>query len=270
MTSQELRQKILEENARVHRIESSHYEALHSEIFNFYEQRTLKKDITWIVASVTKSPPNKESCEVLDIGCGTGNLLLKFLALDLTATGLDLSQEMLDICQRKVDAAFSPNKKCRLIHSDIDSFIAQNKQTFDIVSMSSVLHHLPDYKKTITRLLEVIRPGGFLYIAHEPLKATERKNTRISDFLDQIDQSYFKARKRSLSIKVKIDYSYSDYHAIKGCDLHQIVAIIEDKGFETKKLKKCSANKKLGTLSLLDNWFKLKTDSFKLICQKSS
>jgi ubiquinone/menaquinone biosynthesis C-methylase UbiE len=38
---------------------------------------------------------------VLDVGCGTGRLLLDFLALGIDIEGVDNSAEMLDLCRRK-------------------------------------------------------------------------------------------------------------------------------------------------------------------------
>lgn len=41
----------------------------------------------------------------LEIGCGTGRLLLAYRRADLDVEGLDVSREMLDICRRKAAAA---------------------------------------------------------------------------------------------------------------------------------------------------------------------
>ena len=47
---------------------------------------------------------------VLDVGCGTGRLILDFLSQDVDIDGLDVSPEMLAICRRKAQSlGLSPN-----------------------------------------------------------------------------------------------------------------------------------------------------------------
>ena len=40
---------------------------------------------------------------VLDVGCGTGRLLVDYLSQGIDIDGLDISPEMLDLCQQKMD-----------------------------------------------------------------------------------------------------------------------------------------------------------------------
>ena len=54
---------------------------------------------------------------LLDLGCGTGSHALHFADMGYTVTGVDLSEEMLDIARRKTES----DKKIRYIQQDIRS-----------------------------------------------------------------------------------------------------------------------------------------------------
>ena len=109
---EKLRKKILEENIKLHKIESKIYRQIHAEIYNFYEQRRIEKDVDIIMDIV-----QKENLSVLDVGCGTGNILLKFLKRNAVVTGVDISKEMLDELRKYVSG------NATLITSDAEGFI---------------------------------------------------------------------------------------------------------------------------------------------------
>ena len=69
----DLKNKILNENIRVHALEARYYEQLHTEIFNGYEQRMLYHKLNLI----NRLTENKQKRRAIDLGCGTGNLLFK-------------------------------------------------------------------------------------------------------------------------------------------------------------------------------------------------
>ena len=68
------REKVLEENKRVHKLEDQFYLDRHPEQTNFYQARILKKTIDRVCFEMN---PSGES--ILELGCGTGYLFLEFL-----------------------------------------------------------------------------------------------------------------------------------------------------------------------------------------------
>ena len=77
----------------------------------------------------------KEKSSVLDIGCGTGYYSK---ITDGEYLGIDLESKYINYCKKKYSKS---NKKFKCI--DVASLLNE-KESFDIVLMVDVLHHIPD------------------------------------------------------------------------------------------------------------------------------
>ena len=66
------REKILQENLKLYKLESQNYISLHPEIYNWFEQGEIQKDLASLRKKVNAN-------EVLDIGCSMGNIAFKLL-----------------------------------------------------------------------------------------------------------------------------------------------------------------------------------------------
>jgi SAM-dependent methyltransferase len=94
-------------------------------------------------------------------------------AIQPAVTAVDLSREMLAVLSSKLAALGGPGR-CEIRNSSIDDYLMSDPdRRFDIISMSSVAHHLPDYLETLDRLAQRINPGGYLYLVHEPCHRSE-------------------------------------------------------------------------------------------------
>lgn len=102
----------------------------------------------------------------LDIGAGTGfigNLLQQHLQKGDTLICADLSQEMLNCCQHLASDRY--NLKLLKLHHEK---LPLPDSSVDVVTMNSVLHHIPNTKNILSECARVLRPGGMLMIGHEP------------------------------------------------------------------------------------------------------
>lgn len=136
------------------------YERQHDEIFNQVEQGRICRELEWAlsqISSVSVSP------KVLDFGSGTGNLTRHILSLGGDVVAADISEG----CLRHL--VNSVGDKCRLNTLLLNGCDLKDikSNTFDMVAAYSVLHHIPDYIKSVQELLRVVKPGGIVYLDHE-------------------------------------------------------------------------------------------------------
>ncbi|MCS7079892.1 MAG: class I SAM-dependent methyltransferase [Chloracidobacterium sp.] len=102
---------------------------------------------------------------VLDVGCGTGTLLLRLHARQPQARlyGVDADPTVLTIAKRKAAAA-AANLALTVASATRLPFAAD---AFDAVTTSLMLHHLttPQKRQALAEIRRVLRPGGVLLAA---------------------------------------------------------------------------------------------------------
>lgn len=95
---------------------------------------------------------------VLDVGCGTGFLALRFAELGHTVTAIDLSPKMIDRARRRAEEA-NHNIDFRVgnaVTLDIPD------ATYDLVIARHVIWNLAEPARGAAEWLRVLRPGGRL------------------------------------------------------------------------------------------------------------
>lgn len=88
----------------------------------------------------------------LDVGCGMGDLLLRFP--DRERFGCDISHDYLAIAEERglfVDFAYAHD-------------LPYEDEQFAIVTATDVLEHVLDLNAAVSELLRVLRPGGVLIV----------------------------------------------------------------------------------------------------------
>lgn len=151
--------------------------------------------MTLIAEAAALATPHAKN--VLDVGCGGGNYVVKLLehspALDVTL--LDLSGPMLERAHERVQQAGAGT--IRLMQGDIrDTDIGQEQ--YDVIVASAVLHHLrkdTEWEAVFARLYQALRPGGSLWIYDLVEQAIPELNATMyrlhGDFLvRQKDEAY--------------------------------------------------------------------------------
>ena len=108
---------------------------------------------------VVKLSNVKKDQKVLDVGCGTGLLSLKFLEkADCYITGVDSSPEMLSIFGEKIKKlALSRRVVYKLEDAKSIDF---KENSFDIIASTMTLHHLKNKYPTIKKMRKILKPEG--------------------------------------------------------------------------------------------------------------
>jgi ubiquinone/menaquinone biosynthesis C-methylase UbiE len=105
----------------------------------------------------------KSGEHILDIGCGTGLLSLKFLdAAECTIVGVDLSEEMMNIWKNKIHE-LNLSKQVT-VHIGDAANLEFEDGVFDIIASTVTLHHIKDKQWAINKIYNFLSPNGRLII----------------------------------------------------------------------------------------------------------
>jgi len=108
----------------------------------------------------------KQGDQVLDVGCGSGNLTLtakRYVGTSGSVYGIDASPEMIEVARKKAQRSGATAVfKVGLIEK-----ISYPDATFDVGVSRLVMHHLPDdlKRRGIAEIFRVLKPGGSLFLA---------------------------------------------------------------------------------------------------------
>lgn len=108
---------------------------------------------------------------VLEVGCGTGRQSVVLCQNEIASVGIDLSEEMLLVAKRKIDANYY-SRFIDFIIADAENPPLKDN-IFSACVMISILHHLPDPESTIYQCSKKIVNNGLFYII-EPNKSPLR------------------------------------------------------------------------------------------------
>lgn len=97
----------------------------------------------------------KEATRALDVGCGEGDLLAELGAVVPETVGLDADAGILRSAAEQAPQA-------TLIRGDFLTYPFE-AETFDAVVAVASLHHM-DMRSALTRMRELIRPGGVVVV----------------------------------------------------------------------------------------------------------
>lgn len=117
------------------------------------------------VVESTIAALNRNSLDLIEIGCGTGWLCDRLSRFG-RVTGTDLSEEVLRKASEKWPAI-------RFISGDFFTLDLQ-PESFDVVVTLEVLSHVADQRDFVARLAKLLKPGGMLLLATQNRPVLER------------------------------------------------------------------------------------------------
>jgi ubiquinone/menaquinone biosynthesis C-methylase UbiE len=115
---------------------------------------------------------------VLDVGCGTGRLLLDYLAQGIDIDGVDNSPEMLELCMQKAQRL---GLRPRLYHQSMEALDLPRLYRTILVPSSSfqlVTEHA-SAAEALHRFFRHLKPGGRLVMPFMVLSQADREQRRV-------------------------------------------------------------------------------------------
>jgi len=122
----------------------------------------------------------EEGCEVADLGCGGGNLVLMMAERFPNSNfhGYEISHEALRVAAQNLAREKLPNVFLHDANEETES-LGYQKERFDIVTTFDVLHDAPNPTILIEQVRRAIKPEtGVWLLADIPAKPTVRENVK--------------------------------------------------------------------------------------------
>jgi ubiquinone/menaquinone biosynthesis C-methylase UbiE len=162
-----------------------------------------------VIAYILDSKAVDSSMKVLEIGCGSGNnTVLMKAATGAEVYGMDQSKGMLD-------KAAAKNGSIHFRQGDALTLDGYSDESFDIVYMVDVIHHIGDIKTMFTNICRVLKSEGMVFV--------------FTDTHDKILNERLTSKYFPETIAVELErYQSTD----------EILAAIEDSGLKNARLEK--------------------------------
>ena len=127
---------------------------------------------------VVKVSGIKRNDHILDIGCGTGLLSLKFLnKTDCMITAIDSSAQMLRIFQEKIEK-YNLTEKIHCTQKSAEDMDFRSDQ-FDIIAATVALHHVEFKEPVIRNIYDYTNLDKFVFYSGNYSDASKRPKLRI-------------------------------------------------------------------------------------------
>ncbi len=216
--------------------------------------------------SLVQIHKDPSAVDVLELGAGNGLASKPWFERKAPLTAVDSSQLMLaDLGRRAAAYGIKPT----LIVDDVMNYLDTTRDTFDIVTHVSMIHHVPDYLSLLARSSGRVRVGGCLITFQDPLRYD--RMPRFHRFLDRVSYFAWRAGQGNLKRGVKTRWrrlrgvyspsevvDFDEYHVVRnGVDSEAIVKLLQQ-SFDSVEVIPYWSTYSRG-LQSLGEWLRLKS-----------
>jgi 2-polyprenyl-6-hydroxyphenyl methylase/3-demethylubiquinone-9 3-methyltransferase len=100
--------------------------------------------------------------KIIDVGCGGGILTEGLAKHGAIATGIDLSEELIDIADlHGLESGIQANYQ----KISAEEFADQYPEQFDHVTCMEMLEHVPDPASIVSACAKLVKPGGYVFFS---------------------------------------------------------------------------------------------------------
>jgi ubiquinone/menaquinone biosynthesis C-methylase UbiE len=148
--------------------------------------------------------------KLLDVGCGTGNILCELVNEKRELFGIDLSENMVKECSKRME----DNAEIKVADAE---HIPYKDNFFDILICNASFHHYPHPEEVLKEMKRVLKSGGRLLIG----------------------EGYASQPFRAL---INLSFHFSDSGDFKSYGKHEFIRMLEGNGFCIAEVKKTSTH----------------------------
>lgn len=183
-------------------------------------------------AAVGQLERDPRTFSVLELGAGSGLASTAWLERGVEITAVDSSETMLGRFATRAEAF---GLKPKVVAADAVSFLESSSETFDVVTLVSMIHHVPDYLDLLRRAIARVRVGGCLITFADPLRYDRMPRfhhsiERTSYFMWRVGQGNLTRGIKTRFRRLRGVYSeaevvdFDEYHVVRnGVDSSEIV-----------------------------------------------
>lgn len=191
---------------------------------------------------------------VLDLGAGEGSVTRYWLALGVEVTAVEQSPAMMAELAARC-AEYGDRLRCATM--EVEAYLSECREQFDILSCVAFLHHVPDYAGLLELALRRLRKTGVIVIFADPLRyrsvpwshrlfqqlAYAAWRLRRPDVLGGIGRRIRRMRGVYLPESA---FDNAEYHVTRGgVDQDAIAAVLEDHGLRVEIVRYWSSQSAL-------------------------
>lgn len=150
----------------------------------------------------------EEEGKLLDVGCGTGNVLCRLVNGKRELYGIDLSERMVEECKKRMggDAYIKMADAEHIPYED---------NTFDTLVCNASFHHYPHAVEVLREMKRVLKDGGKLFIGEGHI---------IQPF----------------RILMNFSFRFSNSGDFHSYGKHELIGILKTNGFQVSEVKRTS------------------------------
>ena len=184
------------------------------------------EDVGLVLDAIERRAPGfvARGGEVLDFGCGVGRLMVAFARRGFRVTGVDVSPDIIKVAQQNL-----------VEFAGRTGFVALGDiapgRVFEVVHSHIVIQHIRPVQgmPIVARLMELVRPGGFLAIQFTLGSNDWRRNAAnwLRYRVPPVQYAYNLLRGRPLAEPVMELNTY---------DIHAVLALCAEKGIHDVSL----------------------------------
>ena len=162
-----------------------------------------------LYANIIKEVESVNFTSMLDVGCGTGELINIIKSKNDKAKyyGLDLSENMIKVAESKL------GNNAMLAVGDSENLPYEDSE-FDLILCNDSFHHYPNPEKVLSEMYRVLKDNGYLIIGEcaQPIISREIVNIFMKFSSDGDVKIY--SKKEFIKMLIKVGFKDIDYKKV--------------------------------------------------------